>query len=229
MNMKLRKSWHGRSEYDKIRTGICIGAALLIAAVLTGKLAWQRGLLAEEHVQEVQEEMARQVLRFHVRANSDSAEDQALKMQVKEAALEWMEREMPQGGGLEGTRKWLEENAGKLETVAEETLRRSGNDDCAAVEFAREYFPEKTYGDVTFPQGIYEACIVKIGDAKGQNWWCCLYPNLCFTDAVHAVVPEKEKRELREVLSEDEYEMITAFSNFRIKWFFFGDREGKKK
>lgn len=84
-----------------------------------------------------------------------------------------------------------------------------------------DYFPAKTYGDVTFPAGEYEALRIKIGQAKGQNWWCCLYPNLCFVDAVHAVVPEEGKDTLRQVLDKEEYEMVTA-SDYKIKWFFFG-------
>ena len=75
--------------------------------------------------------------------------------------------------------------------------------------------------NITFPSGKYEALRIEIGEAKGQNWWCVLYPNLCFIDAVHAVVPEEGKRELKEVLEEDTYEMVTATSRFKIGWFFF--------
>ena len=83
------------------------------------------------------------------------------------------------------------------------------------------YFPDKTYGDITFPNGYYDALRIEIGEAKGHNWWCVLYPNLCFVDAVHAVVPDEGKEELKEVLDEEEYEMVTATSKFKIKWFFF--------
>ena len=73
-----------------------------------------------------------------------------------------------------------------------------------------------------FPAGWYEALRIEIGSAKGKNWWCVLYPNLCFLDSVHAVVPKEGKQELETVLEEEEYEMVTATSKFKIKWFFFG-------
>ena len=82
-------------------------------------------------------------------------------------------------------------------------------------------FPEKSYGDITFPAGEYEALRIEIGESKGQNWWCVLYPNLCFIDAVNAVVPQEGKEELKQVLEEDTYKMVTATTPFRIKWFFF--------
>ena len=83
------------------------------------------------------------------------------------------------------------------------------------------YFPDKTYGDVTFPRGYYDALRIEIGKAEGENWWCVLYPNLCFLDSVHAVVPEEGKDKLKNVLDEEEYEMVTTLSKFRVGWFFF--------
>ena len=77
------------------------------------------------------------------------------------------------------------------------------------------YFPDKTYGDVTFPAGNYTALRVEIGEAKGQNWWCVLYPNLCFLDAVNAVVPEEGKQKLEQVLTEEEYRQVTAAENLK--------------
>ena len=77
-------------------------------------------------------------------------------------------------------------------------------------------FPEKSYGEYTFPAGKYQALQIVIGEGKGQNWWCVLYPNLCFTDSLRAVVPEEGKEQLKEVLTEEEYEEITEV---KIKWF----------
>ena len=79
-------------------------------------------------------------------------------------------------------------------------------------KLTKSYFPQKTYGDVTFPAGEYEALHIEIGRAKGHNWWCVLYPNLCFVDATNAVVPKKSKEKLKSVLDEEEYEMVTATS-----------------
>lgn len=65
---------------------------------------------------------------------------------------------------------------------------------------------------------------IEIGESKGQNWWCALYPNLCFVDCVHAIVPEEGKKELESVLTEEEYELITVGTEFKIKWFFLGEK-----
>ena len=83
------------------------------------------------------------------------------------------------------------------------------------------WFPDKTYGDLTFPAGNYKALRIEIGEAKGHNWWCVLYPALCFMDSTNAVVPEEGRQKLKNVLTEEEYSRITADTKFRIRWFFW--------
>lgn len=214
------------TEIRKIEK-VCLCIALCMALVLTGWLIRERGVLVKAKTAHTQEALAGEVLRFHVLANSDSGEDQAAKMQVKEAVLAYMKRSMPEGRGIEETKAWAASHLGEIEDISMAALKEAGSQDTVSAELTADKFPAKTYGDVTFPAGTYEALRIRIGEAKGQNWWCCLYPNLCFTDAVHAVVPEEGKQELREVLSEDEYEMVTASSDFKIKWFFFGDASGE--
>ena len=77
------------------------------------------------------------------------------------------------------------------------------------------------YGDCTFPEGSYETLKIEIGEARGRNWWCVLYPALCFTDAVHPVVSGEGKEELEEVLDEDTYDFILhpARTKIRFRWF----------
>ena len=208
---------------------ICQAFALVSASLLTGLIAVQRGMVVEARTLKAQEKLADEVLRFHVRANSDSEEDQAVKMQVKEAVLAYMKQEMPKSSNVEETKAWVTGHMDDLKKVAEETLREEGSSDQIKVKLMQDRFPAKTYGDVTFPAGEYEALRIEIGAAAGQNWWCCLYPNLCFIDATHAVVPEEGKEELKEVLDDDEYEMVTASSDFKIKWFFFGDKDKKDR
>ena len=133
-----------------------------------------------------------------------------------------MKKHLPEDADLSETRNWVRENLKQLEGEAEKTLLEENSSDTVNAKLENVMFPKKTYGDVTFPAGEYEALQIEIGEAKGQNWWCCLYPNLCFIDAVHAVVPEEGKQELENVLDEDSYEMVTANTHFKIKWFFFG-------
>ena len=193
---------------------ICAIVGVLIGILITG-------LIVNAKKSEMQGELAEQVFRFHVLANSDSEEDQALKMKVKEAIIAYMKQELPESNSVETTKKWARENLVQIEQVAAEIIAEEGYDYSVKAEVTTCDFPDKTYGDITFPAGEYEALRIEIGQAKGQNWWCVLYPNLCFIDSVHAVVPQKGKNELKEVLEEDTYEMVTTTTRFKIRWFFF--------
>lgn len=193
---------------------ICVLAGILISLVVTG-------IVVNAKQSQMQEELAKEVFRFHVLANSDSDEDQALKMQVKEAVIAYMQEEIPESDSVETTKEWARSHLNAIVNIAKAVIREEGYDYSVMAEVTTCDFPDKTYGDITFPSGRYEALRIEIGEAKGQNWWCVLYPNLCFIDAVNAVVPEKGKKDLKQVLEEDTYEMVTATSRFKIGWFFF--------
>lgn len=193
---------------------VCVLAGILISLVVTG-------IVVNAKQSQMQEELAKEVFRFHVLANSDSDEDQALKMQVKEAVIAYMQEEIPESDSVETTKEWARNHLNAIVNLAKVVIREEGYDYPVMAEVTTCDFPDKTYGDITFPSGRYEALRIEIGEANGQNWWCVLYPNLCFIDAVHAVVPEEGKKDLKKVLQEDTYEMVTATSRFKIGWFFF--------
>lgn len=193
---------------------ICVLAGILISLLVTG-------IVVNAKQSQMQQELAEEVFRFHVLANSDSKEDQALKMQVKEAVIAYMKEEIPCSDSVETTKDWARTHLDAIVNLAEAVIMEEGYAYEVMAEVTTCDFPEKTYGDITFPAGEYEALRIEIGEAKGQNWWCVLYPNLCFIDAVHAVVPEEGKKDLKKVLEEDTYEMVTATTRFRIGWFFF--------
>ena len=111
----------------------------------------------------------------------------------------------------------------EIEEIAECVIEEQGYSYSVRTEVTKSTFPDKTYGDVMLPAGEYEALRIEIGEAKGQNWWCMLYPSLCFTDAVNAVVEEDGKEKLKDTLTEEEYELVTETKKFKIKWFFFGE------
>lgn len=200
--------------YKRRKQMICITLAMIVAWMGT----WSVVRAKETRVQE---SLAKEVFRFHVIANSDSEQDQALKMKVKEKIIAYMEEKLPESDSVEMTKEWAVSNMEIIESIAENTLREEGCFYEVRGTIENCYFPDKTYGDVTFPKGNYDALRIEIGAAEGKNWWCVLYPNLCFLDAVHAVVPEEGKDKLKNVLDEEEYEMVTALSKFRIGWFFF--------
>ena len=199
---------------DKNKTIICAFVGIIFSLVLTS-------LVVDTKKESLQKEIASEVLRFHVLANSDSQRDQELKMKVKEEVLSYMEKELPNSESLIETRNWAQNHITEMEQIGREILQENECDYPVKVEITSCEFPEKTYGDITFPAGTYEALRVEIGEGAGQNWWCVLYPNLCFVDAIHAVVPEEGKHDLEEVLDDEAYEMVTSKTIFRIKWFFF--------
>lgn len=179
-------------------------------------------------------EIAPQVLRFHVLANSDSAEDQKLKMEVKQLLIDTMyadlkkqEKDNPALGARKLSKKalisYINDNKGKLENTAEAYMQSKGFSYTAAVRIEQCYFPTKLYGDVTFPCGTYDAVRVLLGDGKGKNWWCVLYPPLCFTDNAYGQVPDSSKKELKSLLDGDDYHSL--MKNRRIM---FGDKVVKE-
>lgn len=149
--------------------------------------------------------IAPEILRFHVLANSDSTEDQNLKLKVRTMLLNTIYEEMGEKASLEETKKYVRSHKNRLEKKAETYMKTLGYDYPAHMELTKTYFPTKTYGDMVFPCGNYEAVRVKIGEGKGRNWWCVLYPPLCFVDSSYAVVPDTSKEILKESLDPSDY------------------------
>lgn len=120
-----------------------------------------------------------EVLRLHVLANSDSPGDQALKLRVRDALLEETGDLFSTAGNLETARKRAEESLPAIEEIALRTLREEGCQLPVKAEVTRGYFNTRQYGEELLPAGEYEALRVTIGEAKGQNWWCVMFPPLC--------------------------------------------------
>lgn len=156
--------------------------------------------------------IAPQVLRFHVLANSDSAADQNLKLEVKQMLIETMYEDLkltPAATEISISKDdliyYIESHKTDLERTAEEFMTAKGFPYMAKIQIEACYFPTKIYGDVVFPCGTYDAVRVLIGEGDGNNWWCVLYPPLCFTDNATAVVPDSSKGELKNLLAEDDF------------------------
>ena len=145
------------------------------------------------------------ILRFHILANSDSDEDQQLKLRVRTLLLDSIYEELGGNASLDDTKEYVLANKDSLEREAEDYMKAEGYDYPAHMEVTKCYFPTKTYGDMVFPCGTYDAVRVEIGKGKGHNWWCVLYPSLCFIDESHGVVSEDKKEDLKEVLTEEEF------------------------
>lgn len=174
---------------------------------------------------EIQQGIAGEVFRLHVIANSDTEKDQELKLKVKTRIVEYLKEILGEDAGLEETKEAVLTHLTEIEQEAENIIEEHGFDYPVEVVVEKTYFPEKTYGDCTFPAGEYEALKVKIGSAKGQNWWCVLYPSLCFLDDTYGIVTEEKKEDLKEVLTAEEFQEILGDSRekkklrFGFRWF----------
>jgi len=157
---------------------------------------------------EIQEGIASEIIRFHVLANSDSKEDQALKLIVKEALVKELSPVLSKAQNIDEARSLLSEKLSLIKELAEEVISENGYSYSATVALEQCSFPLKIYGDYTFPPGTYEALRVQIGEAKGQNWWCVMYPPLCFVDATYSIVPDESESQLKYLLTEEEYRSI---------------------
>lgn len=154
-------------------------------------------------------ELEAQLLRFHVIANSDSQIDQQQKLEVKNAVLQTLSPFLNSCNSKDEAKQIIQSHMSDILTTTHDTLRSFDNDQNVTAEIETCYFPTKTYGDLTFPPGQYESLTIRIGEAKGQNWWCVMYPPLCFVDASYGTVPEQSKQKLQGLLSHDTYETIT--------------------
>lgn len=169
-------------------------------------------------VKRFQRDISQDILRFHVLANSDSQADQSVKLKVRDEIGRYMKGNMGQVENLKECIKETEEKLPEITRIAEEVLKREGFSYPASARVGTVDFPEKQYGSYTFPGGSYKALQITLGEGEGHNWWCVMYPNMCFAGSVYEVVEEDAKRELKAVLTPEEYEELMAESQISVKF-----------
>ena len=119
------------------------------------------------------------LIRLHVLANSDSEEDQALKLKVRDAVLAYTEDIVSGCKDVTQAKAAIENSKNEIQKVCEKTVEDEGYDYPVSIQLGMEKYPEKSYGSVTLPSGDYYSVRVMIGEAEGHNWWCVLFPPLC--------------------------------------------------
>lgn len=147
------------------------------------------------------------LIRFHVIANSDTEEDQNLKLKLRDKVIEYYYPLLNNSKSIEESRKIILDNKSKVEELARDFIKENGYSYSITSELSHENFPEKQYGNIVLPQGNYEAYRIIIGNGEGHNWWCVMFPPLCFIDVTKGEVEEDEsKKELDEVITESKQE-----------------------
>lgn len=136
-----------------------------------------------------------EIIRFHVRANSDLEEDQRLKLEVRDEILDKMQEKFEGVESIEESREIILDNLEEIEEIAEKVIGENHKDYEVKANLLMEEFPVRKYGDMIYPQGDYETLLVTIGRGQGQNWWCVMFPPLCFVDVTHSYALETEEPE----------------------------------
>lgn len=160
--------------------------------------------------EEIVKDISEKLIRFHVIANSDEEADQQLKIKVKDNIINYIFPKLKDSKSIDESRDILRNNNKQILKIAEKTIKENGYNYSVNSTLDRENFPEKNYGNITLPQGEYEAYRVIIGSGQGKNWWCVMFPPLCFVDVTKGQVSdEKTEETMKRVLDNDEYTEIS--------------------
>lgn len=153
------------------------------------------------------------VFRLHVIANSDSEEDQNLKYKVRDSLLDYMNSLCSSTTSKQEAIDIAQNHIDDFYKIAQKVVSENGYDYSINITIGKHDFPTKHYGDVSLPSGVYDALRVEIGSASGQNWWCVMFPPLCFVDVSSGIVPDSSKETLQDNMSSEEYDLITDSDN----------------
>lgn len=169
------------------------------------------GIMACEKRSEakIQQNLRKHLIRFHVRANSDSKSDQAYKLKVRDAVIDEISPKLNGAKTKEEAFKILKHQKKRIKNITKETLNKEGVKQRVNVHFVQEKFPEKSYGQYTFPEGIYDAVRIDLGEAKGHNWWCVMFPDLCVTKDDKVRINNTARKKMEKLLGKKTIDKIT--------------------
>lgn len=193
---------------------------LKMVIILTFLLFLYSSICAISYAQNISTDVANSVFRLHVIANSDTEEDQNLKYMVRDNLLKYMNSICENCKTKEDAIAVVEKNKTAFEQIAMNTIKEEGYDYCVNINIGNFEFPTKDYGDISLPAGYYDALRVEIGEAKGRNWWCVMFPPLCFVDISSGVVPDESKEFMKNNLSEEEFALVSNQSDNEIQFKF---------
>lgn len=176
-------------------------------------------LYSFSYANNVVSDLSNSLFRLHVIANSNTKEDQNLKYLVRDELISYMNTLCSNVSSKEQAIAIANEHLDDFQKVANEVISKNGFNYSAKVQIGNFAFPTKTYGDISLPAGYYDALKVELGKAEGKNWWCVMFPSLCFVDINNGIVPEESKEELQSSLLEEDYNLISSNnSEYKLKF-----------
>ena len=163
------------------------------------------------------------LIRFHVLANSDSEEDQALKLKVRDKVISYLKPKLEDSESISQSEKIILNEKDKLMDICKETIKQNGYNYDVSINLGYSKFPTKQYSSVVLPAGEYKSLKIILGTGQGKNWWCVMFPPLCFVDEQNNVIDKETDEKLKKVLTKDEYELIVEkdkknINNLQIKF-----------
>ena len=170
-------------------------------------------IAASSYTKAVCTDIANNVFRLHVIANSDSEEDQNLKYIVRDSILSYVNGMLENINNKEDVVLTINNHIDEIKNIAQQAVYNEGFTYDVEIEVGNFKFPTKTYGNISFPPGLYDALRVKIGNASGKNWWCVMFPPLCFVDVSSGIVPEDSKELMESNLSSEDYALVSSSKN----------------
>lgn len=179
----------------------------------------------------VSSNLSENIFRLHVIAASNSEEDQNLKYLVRDEVISFLTKLTENVNSKKEVIQIVNKNLDQFQQIAEKVISENGYTYPVKISVGNFSFPTKEYGDVSLPAGSYDALRIEIGQAAGNNWWCVLFPPLCFVDVSSGIVPDESKEIIKENLSDEEYSLITDDSNevkFKFKIVEFFQNVGKQ-
>ncbi len=166
------------------------------------------------HLRQVKENISSSLIRMHIIANSNSPSDQQVKLKIRDRLFEAYSFETD---SLSKEKEFIRANLKNITSDVNKWLKEEGFEYTARAYLASGSFPTKEYGNLSLPKGEYTAFRVVLGDGKGENWWCVMFPPLCFADSSVGEIDEKGGKYLKQALSEEEYSLVTG-GNTKIKF-----------
>jgi len=173
-------------------------------------------LISFSYCLSIQNSLAKKVLRLHILANSNSAFDQELKLKVRDEVVNYLTPLLRTSSDLSETKDIISKNISSINNIAQEVVSKCSNYK-TSISLATSKFPTKQYGNISFPAGDYEALKITIGEGAGNNWWCVMFPPLCFTNSSAGVFDESSEEKLQASLSDEEYYMINNYKKPDVK------------
>lgn len=196
------------------------GSKLKVILILSFLLFIYTNICALSYASNISNNISDTVFRLHVIANSDSKEDQDLKYKVRDSLIDYMNDICKNCKTKQEAIDLVKKYQNSFKQIAIEQIKKEGYNYDVNIDIGNFEFPTKQYGDISLPSGFYDALKVEIGEAKGQNWWCVMFPPLCFVDITTGIVSEESKEYLKDNMTEEEFALISSDSSSDIKFKF---------